>query len=234
MTTDVVSTQLAASLLASNWRTDARGSHPVLGVPEGPYLGDVEPEGIRHFRRVLEILEAGGIAVRPVPALKDFHEICDRHNLIVAGEAARAHEQWFDEFEARYHPKTLELLRAGQQITDERLIEALDSRLTLRERLTQLMDEHGLDLWITPSAPGAAPRGLESTGNPVMNLPWTHSGLPTVGLPAGRNGAGLPLAVQLAGRWHRDEEMLAQAVFVEAALSETRGDAIIDETGVQE
>jgi Asp-tRNA(Asn)/Glu-tRNA(Gln) amidotransferase A subunit family amidase len=51
-----------------------------------------------------------------------------------------------------------------------------------------------------------------------MNLPWTHSGLPTVTLPAGLNADGLPMAVQLTGRWYADEAMLAWAMDVEIAL----------------
>ncbi|GIS67275.1 MAG: hypothetical protein CM1200mP6_03430 [Anaerolineaceae bacterium] len=48
------------------------------------------------------------------------------------------------------------------------------------------MDRDQIDLWISPSAPGVAPHGLDSTGDPVMNLPWTHSGLPTIGIPLAR------------------------------------------------
>ena len=32
--------------------------------------------------------------------------------------------------------------------------------------------DHNIDLWISPSTVGPAPKGLESTGDPVMNLPW--------------------------------------------------------------
>jgi Asp-tRNA(Asn)/Glu-tRNA(Gln) amidotransferase A subunit family amidase len=44
-----------------------------------------------------------------------------------------------------------------------------------------------------------------------MNLPWTHSGLPAVSLPAGTNEAGLPLGIQLAARFEEDERLLAWA-----------------------
>jgi Asp-tRNA(Asn)/Glu-tRNA(Gln) amidotransferase A subunit family amidase len=41
-----------------------------------------------------------------------------------------------------------------------------------------------------------------------MNLPWTHAGLPTLGVPAGRNADGLPMGLQLTGRWQGDEDLL--------------------------
>ncbi|MBK7893559.1 MAG: hypothetical protein IPJ90_01390 [Anaerolineaceae bacterium] len=81
------------------------------------------------------------------------------------------------------------------------------------------MDKYGLDLWLSPPALGAAPTGLDSTGDPVMNLPWTHAGLPTLTLPAGKNKAGLPLGLQLTGRWFGDEAMLSFASQIEPLLT---------------
>ena len=69
------------------------------------------------------------------------------------------------------------------------------------------MEEHGIDIWLSPSAPGPAPKGLLSTGDPVMNLPWTHSGLPTLGIPSGKNAQGLPLGLQVAAPWYEDEKL---------------------------
>ncbi|HFQ93760.1 MAG TPA: amidase, partial [Anaerolineae bacterium] len=67
-------------------------------------------------------------------------------------------------------------------------------------------------------APGPAPAGLDSTGDPVMNLPWTHSGLPTLALPSGFNDAGLPLGLELNGRWYEDETLLAYGKEIEEII----------------
>ena len=91
----------------------------------------------------------------------------------------------------------------------------IEGRRQLTQQLSLLMDENGLDLWISPSAPGAAPAGLESTGDPVMNLPWTHSGLPSVNIPSGKDAQGLPLGLQVAGRWYEDEALLAWSIQLE-------------------
>jgi Asp-tRNA(Asn)/Glu-tRNA(Gln) amidotransferase A subunit family amidase len=70
------------------------------------------------------------------------------------------------------------------------------------------MDTHDIDLWIAPGACGPAPEGIDSTGDPIMNLPWTHAGLPVLGLPTDDYINGLPLGVQCISRFNTDEYLL--------------------------
>ena len=81
------------------------------------------------------------------------------------------------------------------------------------------MQAHSIDLWLCPAAVGSAPAGLDSTGDPVMNLPWTHLGLPTLTLPAGGAANGLPLGLQVVGTWMADEKLLAWASGIELELT---------------
>jgi Asp-tRNA(Asn)/Glu-tRNA(Gln) amidotransferase A subunit family amidase len=156
--------------------------------------------------------------------MSDFEEIRKRHYLIVAAEAARVHSEhgdWFARYGELYHPTTADMIRRGQSISDEELAAALQGRIQLRNGLTALMDANQIDLWIAPSTPGPAPRGLDSTGDPVMNLPWAHSGLPSINLPCGLNEEGLPLGLQVSGRWYQDEALLAWAEELERVLQST-------------
>ena len=225
-TTDVSDAARAASLLCRDWGLEIRDwrpvlsvvegleiveRKPVLGIPEGPYLARASAEGLAHFRGVRERLTAAGYEIVSVPAMPDFDEIHARHNLIVAAEAARVHAEWFARYRELYHSKTAELIQRGQMVSDDALTQALAGREKLRNELTALMDANGIDIWITPAAPGPAPRGLDSTGDPVMNVPWTHTGLPTLNLPSGTNLDGLPMGLQVAGRWYADEALLAWA-----------------------
>jgi Asp-tRNA(Asn)/Glu-tRNA(Gln) amidotransferase A subunit family amidase len=138
--------------------------------------------------------------------------------LLVAAEAAAVHADWYAGYGERYHEKTAALIERGQGVAPETLQAARQGQLRLRQELTQLMDENGIDLWVAPAAVGAAPKGLESTGDPVMNLPWTHAGLPTVSIPAGTNQAGLPLGLQVVGRWNGDEALLSWSEAIEKVL----------------
>jgi Asp-tRNA(Asn)/Glu-tRNA(Gln) amidotransferase A subunit family amidase len=66
------------------------------------------------------------------------------------------------------------------------------------------------DAFITLSAPGAAPVGLGSTGDPIFVVPGSMLGVPTLSLPVLDDG-GLPLGLQLLGFAHRDASLFAAA-----------------------
>ena len=156
--------------------------------------------------------------IKSVEVLPNFDAIRERHYCITAAEAAQVHKDWFPRYRELYHPKTVELLERGQTITNNQLQEALAGRERLQDELEKLMDAHGVDMWIAPSAPGPAPKGLDSTGDPVMNLPWTQAGMPAINLPAGRSAGGLPLGLQLTARFNADENLLAWAGEIENVL----------------
>jgi Asp-tRNA(Asn)/Glu-tRNA(Gln) amidotransferase A subunit family amidase len=189
-----------------------------LGVPVGPYLDRLTAEGRRHFARVRERLAAKGWPIVEVDAFPDFDALDAAHRLLVAAEAAAVHRDWFAEYGDLYAPKSAELIRRGQGVVPEELERVRASGLALRARLDELAMRHGIDLWLSPPAPGPAPPGLESTGDPVMSLPWTHAGLPALVVPAGASEEGLPMGVQLAARFGADEELLAHGRELEKAL----------------
>jgi len=214
-TPDAAGATRAAAVLCRDWLAIKPARKPRLGVPEGPFLERASGEGLVHFRQACHRLASAGFEIVHVPALPDFGEIVERHFRITAAEMARVHRDWFARFGDLYAEKTAELIRRGQTVTDDELERDLDGREELRGVLTGLMDEHKIDLWISPPALGAAPRGLGSTGDPVMNVPWSQAGMPAVCLPAGRNSTGLPLGLQVAARWWADEALLAWAEEIE-------------------
>ncbi|RTL63778.1 MAG: amidase [Hyphomicrobiales bacterium] len=73
------------------------------------------------------------------------------------------------------------------------------------------------DAILTLSATGPAPKGLETTGNPVFNAMWTYLGVPCVSLPL-LTVAGLPLGVQLIGARREEVRLLRTASALEQHL----------------
>ncbi len=87
----------------------------------------------------------------------------------------------------------------------------------LNKSLEPLFAEY--DAILTPAAPGAAPVGLESTGNPAFCTIWTLLGLPAVTLPLLRAGDGMPIGVQLVGPYGDDARLLRAASWLTDAVS---------------
>jgi Asp-tRNA(Asn)/Glu-tRNA(Gln) amidotransferase A subunit family amidase len=75
------------------------------------------------------------------------------------------------------------------------------------------------DAVIAPPAPGAAPEGLGSTGDPSCCTLWSLTGFPAITFPIGLAGNGLPLGMQLATPAGQDDRLLAVAAWCEARLS---------------
>ena len=71
---------------------------------------------------------------------------------------------------------------------------AIARRQRSREIYARLAGRY--DAAITLAAPGAAPVGLGSTGNPVFNVPASLLGIPAVSLPV-LSTEGLPLGLQI-------------------------------------
>jgi Asp-tRNA(Asn)/Glu-tRNA(Gln) amidotransferase A subunit family amidase len=65
-----------------------------------------------------------------------------------------------------------------------------------------------IDLLLTPSAPGEAPAGLNSTGDTSFNILSTWTYTPCVTLPVFTGPSGLPVGIQLIGHRNQDHRML--------------------------
>jgi len=211
-TQDVAGAALAASILCADWQVVApTDERPRLGIPTGPYLDRVGSDGLIHFQKTASKLTQAGFTVQSMAVMPDFDQIYEAHMALMAAEAAVVHQDWFGQFGDRYRPKTADLIKRGQNVSPTLIEAARTSRENLRDNLQTLMTEHNIDLWISPAAVGTAPAGLDGTGDPVMNLPWTFAGLPALNLPSGFGENGLPLGLQLSGGWYTDEQMLAWA-----------------------
>ncbi|WP_254546903.1 amidase [Halomarina pelagica] len=218
-TQDVAGMELAASVCVDDWEPSTGDERPVLGVPEGEYLAQASETGIDRFEGHVDALERAGFEIRRTVAFDDIGAVNDRHDGLVAAEAAMAHHEWFDEYPDRYADSTAGLIREGRTVSVETLADARRGRVRLRTSLAETMSERGIDAWLTPGAPGPAPAGIDSTGDPVMNLPWTHAGLPAVAIPAGAVD-GLPVGVQCVAGFGADERLLAWAGPIANALAD--------------
>ncbi len=219
-TQDVEGMILTAEILCNRWKEISVSYKPTLGIPRGAYLEQASPEALEVFTNQLEKLRAEGYLIKEINVLNNIEEIADWHHVLISAEMALEHADLYGRFAHLYRPRTAQLIEEGRNVSSRDLAEARKRQKELREELETVMREEKIDLWITPAAPGPAPEGLSTTGNPAMNMPWTNSGLPSISIPAGKAANGLPLGLQLVAPFMGDELLLNWSIEVEAIFEE--------------
>jgi Asp-tRNA(Asn)/Glu-tRNA(Gln) amidotransferase A subunit family amidase len=93
--------------------------------------------------------------------------------------------------------------------------------LAERRRIRGLYEElsASCDVCVTLAAPGAAPVGIESTGDPAFAVPFSLLGVPALSLPVMREH-DLPLGLQVTGFKNRDAAVFAAAAWLKGELEE--------------
>lgn len=217
-TPDIYTAKEVASVLIRDWKLDATNRKPILGIPQGPYLASVSDYALTCFNAICDSLSDAGYELRRIPVMDDFQEIRARHDVIMSADAANVHKEWFNNHTALYSPKFTELVGRGQSVTGDQYKVAMEARDNFRTDMAQSMKENNIDLWIAPPAVGPAPKGLDATGDPIMNLPWTQIGLPAINIPTTKNEDGLPMGLQVVGKWNEDESLLDWAGEIEKVV----------------
>jgi len=162
-------------------------------------------------------LRAAGIAVREVDLPERWRGLFEAQKTIMAYEGARAGAPEMLTVPDRLSAKLREILEAGAAVAPEDYDAAHALAQEARAGFGAVLD--GVDVLLTPSAPGEAPQGLGATGDPVFNRVWTLLGAPCVSVPGLTGPSGLPVGVQVVGRPGDDRRTLAAAAAVERALA---------------
>ena len=115
----------------------------------------------------------------------------------------------YEQSSSAMSPVLRELIERGRTYKAVDYMTALESIGLLRGTLDEVFGE--FDAIITPSAAGVAPLGLESTGNPIFCTLWTYLGLPAITVPLMSDEQGLPIGVQLVGKYGNDARLLRSA-----------------------
>jgi Asp-tRNA(Asn)/Glu-tRNA(Gln) amidotransferase A subunit family amidase len=193
------------------------GRAPRIGMCRSPSWSAAAPETHALMERIAAAVSRAGATVRQNELAAGFDALVTAHPLVMNAESAKS-MGW-------------ELLCARDGLSDglrERLewglshdATAVDAALAtfadLQHRFAAELD--GLDILLTPSAPGEAPAGLGWTGDPALNFIWTALHVPCVTVPAGTGPNGLPLGIQIVAPRGRDREALAWAQWVADAIA---------------
>ncbi|MDQ2740668.1 MAG: amidase [Actinomycetota bacterium] len=215
-TVDARSAQIAAAVLCQWTPLPPPDRPPVLGVPDDDYLDAADDDARLLFQQHLQRLQSAGYEVRPATLVPDLKALHDNLQIFQRFELAQAHQDWFKTYRHLYRPATAAAIQEGQQVTPAEYEASTRWREQFIASTDAIMNDTGIDVWITPAATGAPPLGLASTGSAVMSAPFSFAGMPAIALPTADHH--LPHGVQVAAARHNDRYLLAVATTLETDL----------------
>jgi Asp-tRNA(Asn)/Glu-tRNA(Gln) amidotransferase A subunit family amidase len=166
------------------------------------------------FAGLVAKLGAQASEVRTGP---EFDRVIDMHRTVMEVEMAHYLNGDFEHGGDLMSPVLRAMLERGRKQLAVDYARALAGSAQLNAALDDVFNTH--DVILTPAAPGPAPHGLDSTGNPAFCSLWTFLGTPAVTLPLLKSETGMPIGVQLVGRRGDDARLLRTASWLTKAVA---------------
>jgi Asp-tRNA(Asn)/Glu-tRNA(Gln) amidotransferase A subunit family amidase len=189
---------------------------PRIGIVTQDFAGAPEASGGEALQIATRAAEQAAATARALELPEIVAEAWRVHPVIQEFEAHQALAWEYHEHYDAVAPNLRGRLDESKGGSACEYDEAMHVASRARHALAKVFEE--VDVLLTLSAPGAAPKGLGSTGDARYNRLWTLMGVPCVNIPTYVAAGGLPVGVQVIARYGADEEALAAARFVEEAL----------------
>lgn len=188
---------------------------PMFAFVKTQYWERVDGETKEGFAEIAEQL---GDRVEEIELSPSGTKGWDWHRTITEAEMAANLEQEWERGRDRLSDSLRAQLERGRQVRAVDYQRAITRIRPIYESFAGLFEQR-YDAILTPAAPGAAPKGLSSTGDPVFCTLWTLCGMPAISLPLLRGANGLPLGVQLVGPRDGDGRLLRTARWLAARVA---------------
>jgi len=166
----------------------------------------------------IEIIEHLGTQVEEVELFPSANEAWEWHQNIMSAEMALNLEREWKQGRDRLSEQLRTQIERGQEVRAIDYQRALVQIDSIHESFVELFEQR-YDAILTPAAPGAAPKGIASTGDPAFCTLWTLCGMPAISLPLLQSTNGLPIGVQLVGPRLGDARLLRTARWLAARVA---------------
>jgi Asp-tRNA(Asn)/Glu-tRNA(Gln) amidotransferase A subunit family amidase len=189
---------------------------PLIALMTGDFIAKASDEIAANVKGVAERFARAGARVEQIPPPPSFAELGKAFWNILTIEPAAYHQEALENRPGTFNPKTLEFLKKGLTEPAVTYLHSIEVQRRFRREIALILRRY--DALLVPSTNFTAPAGLDSTGDPVFNNPWSMSGNPVVGLPSGLSNQGLPIGLQLVGGAFAEGRLLALARWCEREL----------------
>lgn len=193
---------------------DGIGRAPRVGLCRTPYWRKANPETVEAVEDAAARFTELGAEIADVALPDTYADIHESHRVILNRGLTVTLGHEYAEHRNQLSERLQTMIADGFEVSDERYTAAVGHAEACRTGLADAFAE--FDVFLAPSAPGEAPDGLHETGDPVFQVPWTTLHAPCVTIPYDTGPKGLPVGIQLIGRQHDDDTVLAVAKWFDA------------------
>src|SRR5262249_32600716 len=149
---------------------------PSLALMTGDFIESSAEEIRSNVTSVAERLARAGARVEQIAPPPSFGELAKAFWTILSTEPAAYHKEALENRPDTFDPKTEQFLAKGLTTPAVKYLHALEVQRRVRRETAEILKHH--DAILVPSTNFTAPAGLDSTGDPVFNNPWSMSGSP--------------------------------------------------------
>ena len=188
---------------------------PMFAFVKTPYWERADEETKEGFAELIETL---GDRVEEIELFPSAADAWEWHKTIMDAEMAVNLAREYETGRDRLSAQLRALIERGREVRAVGHQRALAQIRPIHESFIELFEQR-YDAILTPAAPGAAPKGLASTGDPSFCTLWTLCGMPAISLPLLEATDSLPIGVQLVGPRDGDARLLRTARWLAARVA---------------
>ena len=198
-----------------------------VGILHDSVVKPVQPGVSRLVQEAAAALGRNGLRIRDVRVPEMAWTVVTQL-VTLRAEASAAHARWIRARPRAYGPDVRIRLQLGALIAGADYVLAQRMRAKIKEAVRGMFDE--IDVLLLPTTPITAPivgertvhwrSGAEPVESALVRLtaPFNLTGVPALSVPYGEV-SGLPVGLQLVGRWNDEARVLAVGRLIEALAS---------------
>jgi Asp-tRNA(Asn)/Glu-tRNA(Gln) amidotransferase A subunit family amidase len=191
-----------------------------IGVTRQDFAGEAEPGSEPALSLACELFVEAGAKLVELATPQALAEAFRAHGPLQDFEATQALAWEYATHRDALPPKLRAYLDGARATTPAQYDEARRSSRRGRDACRDFLSE--VDVVVSYAAPGEAPDTLGSTGDSRFNRLWTLLGTPCLTIPVLKGPRGLPVGVQIIGRFGADESVIAVAKTLEKLVEPMR------------
>jgi len=186
---------------------------PLFAFIKLPFMDKLDEDAAEGFKEVKEELKG---KVDEIELPKGFDKIPEWQKVIMESDMANSFSGEYKKAKSKLSDKIIEAIERGMKYTSVEYNNALTRIDVINTYFKQFF--HDYDAILTPAANGEAPKGLQSTGDPIFSTVWTYCGMPSISLPLLQGKNKLPIGIQLVSSLYDDERLFRNASWLTSKI----------------